>query len=395
MRAAVDRLSSAKSTPLYLDYWILGVSGALLALGIVAIGSASVNLADTRYEQPFYFAVRQAIYAAVGLLCAIAVMRMRLRFWRRMSSPLLVVGLALLVVVLIPGIGKTVNGSTRWLTLGPVNMQVSEMVKLMIIVFYAALLSRYAVEIRDSWREMLRSLVPLALAAGLLLLEPDFGAMVVIVVTVGAMYFLAGLKLRYIGILGVSAAAAFTVLMVASPYRFERLMSFWHACEPQYSYSQGYQLCQALIAFSRGEWFGVGLGSSVQKMYYLPEAHTDFLMAILAEELGLFITVIVIALYVVLISRGLQIAQQAHQQQNVFGAHLAVGIAVWFGLQAFINLGVNMGVLPTKGLTLPLLSYGGSSVIVSMTAIAMLLRVAHEVRDAAASGGGRTGWRGR
>lgn len=374
------------------DPWLLGVAITLLALGLIAIASASVNLGDTRHQDPLYFVTRQAAYVLVGIALSLGALRVPLIQWERLARPLMVVGLALLVVVLIPGLGKTVNGSTRWLSLVGVNFQVSELVKLTMLIYYAAYLSHRAQEIREDWRLLLKSLIPLLIASVLLLIQPDFGAMVVMVVTVGVMYFLAGLKLRYLLALGVVAASAFAILMVSSSYRFERLMSFWHACEPQYYRDQGYQLCQALIAFSRGEWLGVGLGSSVQKMYYLPEAHTDFLMAILAEELGLFISVAVIALYGVMLSRGLQVARSAQTQQRQFAANLAAGISVWIGFQAFVNLGVNMGMLPTKGLTLPLLSYGGSSVVVSMVAIAVLLRVAHEVRASGTAGGSVT-WR--
>jgi cell division protein FtsW len=271
-----------------------------------------------------------------------------------------------------------VNGSVRWINTGLFNLQVSEPAKLMILVYLASYLARHGDEVRTQLSGFIKPLVILALAAVLLLLEPDFGATVVLMATAMGMIFVAGVRLwQFSGMLGL-AGLSLGGLAVSSPYRMERLTTFLNPwADP---FDSGFQLTQSLIAIGRGEWFGVGLGASIQKLFYLPEAHTDFVFAVLAEELGLFGVFTVIALYVLVVWRAFVIAARAEKGGNAFAALLAWGIGIWFGLQAFINMGVNMGLLPTKGLTLPLMSYGGSSMVVMCAAVALLLRVDFETR---------------
>ena len=286
--------------------------------------------------------------------------------------------LLLLVLVLIPGIGRTVNGSRRWLALGPVGIQVSELAKMTMIFYLAGYLVRQKESVSQSILGFIRPMMVLGVVAVLLLLEPDFGATVVIACTVMAMLFLTGVKLRYyLGLmLGVGVSLAF--LAVSSPYRVARLTAFLNPWADQFN--SGYQLTQSLIAFGRGGWSGVGLGDGVQKLFYLPESHTDFLFAVLAEELGLLGILLVLALYSILVIRGLIIGLNANLQERLFASYTAYGITFWLGLQAAINMGVNAGLLPTKGLTLPLMSYGGASIVVNCMVIALLLRIDHENR---------------
>ena len=284
----------------------------------------------------------------------------------------------MLLLVLVPGVGVEVNGAARWINAGLFRMQVSEPAKLLFIIYLARYLARHGEEVRSRISGFIKPIGLLAIAALLLLLEPDFGATVVLTATVMGMIFMAGVKLlQFSGLLG-GAGLLLASLAVSSPYRMNRLTTFMDPwADP---FDSGFQLTQSLIAIGRGEWFGVGLGSSIQKLFYLPEAHTDFVFAVLAEELGLLGVCFVIVVYAVLVWRAFLIAAQAARAENLFAAYLAYGIGIWFGLQSFINIGVNMGLLPTKGLTLPLMSYGGSSMIVMCAAIALLLRVDYETR---------------
>ena len=360
------------------DLYLLGAALALICLGWVMVGSASVALADSRFQQPAYYLWRQGIFLLLGLGAAFWVWRIPLAFWEKIGPILLLFGLFLLLIVLIPGIGTEVNGSRRWLVLGPLRVQPSEMVKLFMVIYLAGYLVRRSYKVRSTLRGFLFPVGVFSVAGSLLLLEPDFGAAVVLFATLLGMLFLAGARLWYFFLLLVIGATSFAGLTWYSPYRMQRLTSFldpW--ADPLNS---GYQLTQALIAFGRGEWFGVGLGGSIQKLFYLPEAHTDFLYAVLGEELGLVGGLIVIALFGVLLYRAFAIGWAAERAGYDFGAYLAYGLGVWIGLQAFINFGVNMGVLPTKGLTLPLMSAGGSSIMVTCIAVALILRVDFEVR---------------
>ncbi len=360
------------------DPWLLGSVVSLLSIGLVMLASASMNIGYEQYGSPYYFLGRQVVYLVLGLLVACGVLLMPLSVWARSGNVLLVFSIVLLILVFVPEVGRTVNGSARWIGLGAFNLQPSELSKLAIVIYMAALLAAKGNEILSDWKLLLLRLLPLFLMGVLLMLEPDFGATAVIFGTVLAVLFLAGVKLKYfISFLLILGSSAY-FLVIMSPYRFSRLKSYLQACEPEYYYKEGYQLCQALIAFGRGDWFGVGLGSSVQKLFYLPEAHTDFLLAVLGEELGFIGSLTIIILFTFLIVRAFSLGAKAKEKKQYFAAYLAYGIGVWVALQAFINLGVNMGLLPTKGITLPLMSYGGSSIVMMCISFALLLRIAYE-----------------
>lgn len=357
-----------------LDANLLAAALLLVALGLVMVASASVSIAERQTGNAFFYLWRQGAFVALGLLAGFAVLNVRLVYWERLGPWFLLFGLVLLVVVL--GIGREVNGSVRWLSLGPVNFQPSELVKLFMVIYLAGYLVRRGDEVRESVKGFLKPMALVGLVGVLLLLEPDFGAAAVITATVLGMMFLGGVRLWQFGILFLVMSAGMAMLAISSPYRMARLTSFVNPwADP---FNSGFQLTQALIAFGRGEWLGVGLGGSIQKLFYLPEAHTDFLFAVLAEELGLLGVIAVISLFAVIVWRAFAVGQTAALAGNRFAAYTAYGIGMWLGLQAFINLGVNMGVLPTKGLTLPLMSYGGSSIVMSCVAVALLLRVSHE-----------------
>ncbi|HEY5789005.1 MAG TPA: putative lipid II flippase FtsW [Gammaproteobacteria bacterium] len=355
---------------------MLGLALALLGLGLVMVTSASMSLAASRQGEPLYFFWRQLAHAGLGAALGWVVYRTPLAFWERHGGSLLLAGYVLLALVLVPGIGRQVNGAMRWLNLGVFTLQPSELMKLLAVVFIAGYLVRRRHEVQSSLWGFLKPMLLLGFGGGLLLLEPDFGATAVMMTTVAALLFLGGVRLwQFVLMLGAGCGMA-ALLVLGSPYRMQRLTTFvdpW--ADP---FDKGFQLTQALIAFGRGDWFGVGLGGSVQKLSYLPEAHTDFIIAVLAEELGLAGLLVVIALYSALLLRGFQVGTRAQAAGNPFGAFLAYGISTWIALQAFISIGVNMGLLPTKGLTLPLISYGGSSLLVTCVALALLLRVAYE-----------------
>ncbi|MCW9047052.1 MAG: putative lipid II flippase FtsW [Gammaproteobacteria bacterium] len=349
---------------------------SLLGIGLVMVASASITIADSKTSTPFFYLYRQLIAAGIGLIAVMAIFRIRLVYWEKSGMILLALSFAMVVLVLIPGIGKTVNGSTRWIPIGILNLQVSEVVKLFLMIYVAGYLVRHGEQVRSSLWGFLKPMIMIGLVCLFLLLEPDFGASVVIMLTVLGMTFLAGVRFtQFLAVITLFGSAA-TLLVVTSPYRLQRLTAFVNPwADP---FDSGFQLTQSLIAIGSGGWTGVGLGSSVQKLFYLPEAHTDFLFAVMAEELGLIGVVVVIGLYTSLVFRAFMIARKAESCGNQFAAYLSYGIGIWLGLQAFINIGVNMGVLPTKGLTLPLMSYGGSSLIVVSASIGLLLRVSYE-----------------
>jgi cell division protein FtsW len=359
-----------------VDSVLLITSLALLAIGLVMVTSASISIADRNLSSPFYYLQRQAIFIVIGLVAAWFVYQIRLVQWEKSGMALLGFSLFLLTLVLLPGVGKEVNGSTRWISLGVFNLQVSEAVKLFLIIYVAGYLVRHGEAVRTSLWGFIKPMFLVGLAALLLLLEPDFGATVVIIGTVLGMMYLGGVRfIQFILFLALFGAAA-VALVVSSPYRMERLTSFMNPwADP---FDSGFQLTQSLIAIGTGGWFGTGLGGSVQKLFYLPESHTDFLFAVLSEELGFVGVCMIIALYSILFYRAVQIALQAEKSGNRFAAYLAYGIGIWLAMQAVINMGVNMGMLPTKGLTLPLMSYGGSSLIICCMAIGLLLRIHYE-----------------
>lgn len=360
------------------DNWLIFSCGTLLIIGLIMVGSASISMANSKLDQPLFYFNRQLIFAAIGLLIAAYVLTVRLAVWRQLAPLLLMLGVLLLVMVLIPGVGREVNGSRRWLPLGPVNLQVAEIIKLFSIIYVADYLQRHYGQLHGSFFKIFGPLILLGVAAFLLLMQPDMGSVVVILSTVVAMLFLGGARLDVFAALVTVLTGLFTALVWFAPYRLQRLQSFMNPWEDPFG--SGFQLTQALIAFGRGDWLGVGLGSSMQKLFYLPEAHTDFLYSILAEELGLLGTLTVLSLFAIFIWRALAIGRAAELSGQIFGSQVAYGIGIWIGLQACVNMGVNMGVLPTKGLTLPLMSYGGSSLVLSCIALALLFRVDLETR---------------
>jgi cell division protein FtsW len=360
----------------------------LLALGVVMVYSSSIAMAEASRHtgyRAWYFLARHAAFVAIGLLAAAAAFQVPMKAWQKLAPYLFVAGAVLLVVVLIPGIGKDVNGSRRWLSLGVLNVQPSELMKLAVVLYAASYAVRKAALLHAQQplrQTIVRGFAPLFAVmvgiGGLLLMEPDFGAFVVIVAIAFGILFVGGLDWRLF--LGLSALLpiALGAILVAAPYRLQRLTAFLDPWSDPLG--KGYQLSHSLIAFGRGEFFGVGLGASVEKLLYLPEAHTDFLLAVLAEELGFAGVIVVLALFVWLLYRAYAIGRQSARLSRPFAALCAHGIGIWIGVQAFINMGVNMGVLPTKGLTLPLLSFGGSGIVANCVAIAILLRVDYENR---------------
>lgn len=360
------------------DPWLLWAGFVLMSLGLLMVTSASMPQAQEKFGEPFYFLWRQGVFMGIGLLLATLLYQLPLQFWQNSGPFLLILGIGLLTVVLIPGIGKEVNGSMRWIMVGPITLQPSEPAKLFAIIYLAGYLQRHSLAIQISTMAIVRPLVMLGGLAILLLLEPDFGTAVVLLSTALGMIFLAGVNIwRFLGLQGV-ILVLMSGLLYSSEYRRARLVSFldpW--ADP---FNSGFQLTQSLIAIGRGELFGVGLGASVQKLFYLPEAHTDFLFAILAEELGLIGVLVVITLYAIIVVRAFAIAARADWLEARFAAYFAYGIGLWFGIQALFNMGVTLGVLPTKGLTLPLLSNGGSSVVIMCIALAILLRIDGEMR---------------
>lgn len=360
------------------DPWVLTCVATLVCLGLIMVYSASISFAERTTGNAAYYLMRQFAALAVGSVLMYLVMRTPLRLWEQAGPYLLLFGLVLLVLVLIPGIGVTANGSARWLRLGIVNLQPSEFVKLFLVIYVAGYFVRKQEELHNFTQGVVISALVVSAVGILLLQEPDLGAVVVIGMTVLGMLFLAGVRVWHFGVVGLAAIATVGLLTVIAPYRLERFIAFldpW--ADP---FDSGFQLVQALIAFGRGEWIGVGLGASVQKLYYLPAAHTDFLFAVTAEELGLLGVLVVLALFALLVTRAFVISRRAQDVGLLFAARLAQGIALLLGIQAAISMGVNMGVLPTKGLALPFLSYGGSSMLASLMAVGLLLMIERETR---------------
>ncbi len=366
-----------------LDFPLLAGCLALLGLGLVMIASASTEVAAVNAGNPLYHMIRHLIYLVIGLGAAFVVILVPLATWQRFDWVLLLAAFVLLILVLVPGIGREVNGSMRWIGFGAFNVQPSELAKLFVVVFLAGYLVRRHDEVRESWAGFFKPFVVLLPMAGLLLLEPDFGATVVMMGAAMAMLFLGGVGLLRFGLMVALAVGAVFVLVQTQEYRLQRLITFTDPWADQYG--AGYQLTQALIAFGRGEWFGVGLGNSIQKQFYLPEAHTDFVFSVLAEELGMVGALTTLALFVFVTVRALYIGLWAEQAKQFFAAYVAYGLAfLWIG-QFLVNIGVNVGLLPTKGLTLPFLSYGGSSLVICCVSLAMLLRIEWERRTSLGS----------
>ncbi|MDH5444889.1 MAG: putative lipid II flippase FtsW [Gammaproteobacteria bacterium] len=359
-----------------LDYSLLATVCVLICLGLVMVGSSSVSISEQHYANPFHYLWRQLAYLMVGIIAAVITLKIPVRIWQELGPGLIMISMLLLVLVFVPGLGRTVNGSTRWLNMVGFNLQPSELVKLFTLIYLAGYLVRHQEVVKSTAGGFFRPLLLISILVSLLLLEPDYGAAAVLLMSVMGLMWLAGVRfLQFFLLLGV-AASVLALLAYISPYRMERLTAFINPwADP---FDSGFQLTQALIAFGRGDWLGAGLGESVQKLFYLPEAHTDFVFAVMAEELGLLGVLVVIALYTFLIFRILFVARQAELRDRPFAAYLAYGIGLWIGLQVLINIGVNMGILPTKGLTLPFMSYGGSNLVVMMIAMAILFRIDYE-----------------
>ena len=351
---------------------------ALLGIGLVMVASASISIATRELDDPLYYFWRQSVYVAISLGLMLAATRIPLQTWHTLSPVLLGAGALMLVLVFIPGVGREVNGSMRWVSFGPFNLQPSEPMKLAMVLYLAGYLVRRGELVRSTAGGFIRPMSMLAVIGVLLLFEPDYGTTVVLFTTALGMLFLGGVP--FWSFVGWAAFVVVSMAMVvmAAPYRVERMLTFMNPwADP---FGSGFQLTQALIAIGSGEWVGVGLGSSVQKLFYLPEAHTDFLFAVLAEELGMLGVLVVILIFTFIVLRAIAIGTRAERAGHEYGAHLAYGVGLLIGLQAFINIGVNMGLLPTKGLVLPLMSYGGSSLVVNSFALGLVMRVDHELR---------------
>jgi cell division protein FtsW len=360
------------------DPWLLWSIAMLLLVGVVMVYSASVSIAQRATGIGFYYILRHLFSVVVGLGCMAVVMRTRARLWETGGPYLLLAGIVLLVVVLLPGLGVHVNGSSRWLPLGVVNLQPSELVKIFMVVYVAGYLVRKQEELRYFTQGILMVSIVLAVIGMLLLQEPDLGSVVVICFTVFTMLFLAGVRFwHFLAVVG-AGLGGMVLLTVFAPYRLARVTGFLDPWSDPFN--TGFQLTQALIAFGRGQWLGVGLGASIQKLFYLPAAHTDFLFSVLAEELGLVGVLTVMLLFAVVLWRAFVIARRAEAAGRLYSARLAEGAGLLLGVQAMFNMGVNMGALPTKGLTLPFVSYGGSSMLVSCIAAGLLLMVERETR---------------
>jgi cell division protein FtsW len=365
------------------DIWLIGGAFALLCIGLLMVVSTSVSIAEHRDLAPLYFFRRQMFAAALGLTGAVILLRTPLVYFEQWSTPLLFVALVLLIAVLVPGLGHEVNGSMRWLGLGFFTIQTSELAKLAVAIYVAAYLVRHNKQVRSDFVGFIKPIGMITVIAGLLLLEPDFGTAVVLFTTVLGMLFLAGVPYIRFFFWGFAALTALAALSMLAPYRLARLMTFMDPWSDPFN--TGFQLTQALIAFGRGEWLGVGLGNSVQKLFYLPEVHTDFVFAVIAEEGGFIGCLTVISLFVFLIWRIFHVGGQAERANLLFAAYVTYGIGLLIGIQAFVNIGVNMGILPTKGLPLPFLSYGSNNLVVTLCAVGIALRAGYEAHQGTTS----------
>ncbi len=364
------------------DQTLMWMTLLMLGLGVVMVYSASIAIAEASRAsgyQASYYLVRHALFVGAGVMAALVAFQVPLRVWQQAAPWLFLVGAVLLALVLVPGIGREVNGSKRWLSLYFVNLQPSEFMKLFVVLYAADYTVRKAVHMDSLRRGFLPMLMVMLVVGGLLLREPDFGAFVVITVIAMGILFLGGMNWKLFAGLMMLLLAGFVLLILASPYRLQRVIGFMDPwADP---YGTGYQLSHALIAFGRGEWFGVGLGASVEQLFYLPEAHTDFLLAVIAEELGFVAVMAIVLAFAWIVMRAFAIGRRAAMLERHFAALVANGIGIWIGVQAIVNIGVNTGTLPTKGLTLPLLSFGGSAIAATCCSIAVLLRVDWENRQ--------------
>lgn len=358
------------------DRALLWMTFGLAAIGFIMVTSASMPVGQRLADDPFLFARRDALYLILSFILALITLRLPMSFWQRYSAPMLIASIVMLLIVLV--IGSSVNGASRWISLGPLRIQPAELSKLALFCYLSNYLVRKVEEVRNNLRGFLKPMSVILVMAFLLLAQPDLGTVVVLFVTTLAMLFLAGAKLwQFLAIIGMGVSAV-VLLILAEPYRMRRVTSFWNPWEDPFG--SGYQLTQSLMAFGRGEIWGQGLGNSVQKLQYLPEAHTDFIFAILGEELGYIGVVIALLMVFFVAFRAMSIGRRALEIDQRFSGFLACSIGIWFSFQSLVNVGAAAGMLPTKGLTLPLISYGGSSLLVMSTAITLLLRIDYETR---------------
>ena len=380
----LGKRARARTTMPSIDMPLLTVVCILAAFGLLMVYSASIALADGpqyRNYGNYYFVIRHTVFLALGALLACATALVPMRVWEKITLPIFIFTVVLLVLVLIPGIGREVNGARRWIPLGIVNFQPSELMKVAMLMFSAAYVVRKKDNLIEFWRGFVPIILVVGLVGGLLILEPDLGAFVVTACIAMGVIFIGGIALRWmVGMVTLFGGLGAAMIWFA-PWRRERLFVYLDPWEPENAYGSAYQLSHSLIAFGRGEWTGVGLGSSVEKLHYLPEAHTDFIVAVIGEELGFVGVSLLVLTFAFVIWRAFEIGRQAIAMERVYNAMFAQGLGVWFGVQAFINIGVCLGLLPTKGLTLPLVSYGGSATIMSLIALALLLRIDHENRN--------------
>ena len=369
----LSRMAVYRGDPVLL---IAGV--ALIRIGLIAIASASIEYSDFHFGNPWHHTERHVTYLMMGIIAGGLAFMVPTDLWQRLSPWCLFTAFALLILVLMPGIGREVNGAQRWLPLGPVTLQPSEFAKLALLLYAAGYLVRQEYAVRHYWSGLARLIAITAIVALLLLLEPDFGTTVIAIGMVVGMMFLAGAKLLYVALMVLAVAVALAVMVVSAPYRLQRLTAYQDPWSDPFG--SGFQLIQSLIAFGQGEWLGVGLGNSVQKLFYLPMAHTDFVFSIWAEETGLVGATALIALFALLITRILQTGWQTAARGHHFEAYVCFGVALMFAGQVFVNMGASSGLLPTKGLTLPFVSYGGSSLIVSCVLLGIVLRIDQSLR---------------
>ena len=383
LSSGVNAVRPSRTRMLNYDAALVVSAAALLLMGLVMVYSASVTLADSpKYKNygNYFFLIRHVAYLLVGLFAAVFTFSIRLDTWQKYAMLLFTISLVLLALVLVPGVGREVNGAHRWLPLGVVNFQPSELMKLAVLVYAADYTVRKQEHMQFFWRGFVPMAVAMAASGLLLLLEPDLGAFVVVVAISMGILFLGGMNGKlFAGLTGV-LVGTFMLLIWAAPWRRERLFAYLDPWSEGNALGKAYQLSHSLIAFGRGEWLGVGLGGSVEKLHYLPEAHTDFLLAVIGEELGFVGVAVVILLFATIVRRGFEIGRQAIAMGRTFSGLVAKGVVLWFGVQTLINMGVNLGLLPTKGLTLPFMSFGGTGIVFNMCALAVLMRVDYENR---------------
>lgn len=365
-----------------VDYWLVGGLLALIFLGLTMVLSSSVAISEQRFGIATHYFVRQAFALGIGVILAVIVLNTPINFWQTHRGKIFVFGIVLLVLVL--GFGREIGGSKRWLSLVVMNFQPAEFIKIAAIIFVAGYLQRHLSEVKEDFNAIMRLSLPFGVMALLLLFQPDYGTTLLIAAVVTGMLLISGAPWRYFALTILPVVILLGLLIMYSPYRMARVSSF---LDPwQDPYGSGYQLTQALIASGSGGWFGSGLGASVQKLLYLPDAHTDFLFSIFAEEFGFIGVLGLLVLYAFILFRLFRIAHQAWLPDNPFAALLVYGVAIWIALQVMINLGVNLGLMPTKGLTLPFMSYGGSSLMMMCAAVALVVRVDYEQRRAERTG---------